>query len=894
MPAMKNIKRRYVSWQKLSFPAPFYLMFLLQSLNISAAYTPPDNIALDCGSVANNNDSTPRLWLADAKYLDQPKNTEAVVSNVLGTYIDPIPYKTARLSHSHFSYTFNVTPGQKFVRLHFYPTSYQEFNRTTAFFDVHIGRYTLLSNFSAALTADDLKLKAFSKEFCINVEDNERKLTILFTARHSMPGSYAFINRIEIVSMPDNLYYSADNVTGFEFVNQDNPYRIEKNMALEMVYRINVGGSFVSPAGDTGMYRSWSEDNEYLTDARPSALPVNISREPSFSKIPNYTAPVSIYETARTMGTNKTMNENYRLTWQFPVDSGFTYLVRLHFCEFQSEIIVPGDRVFEIYINDVMVESQADVVSWADGTGVPVIQNYVVMIGSGAKAGNQKRTNLSIALHPAPAWRTSYSDAILNGLEIFKLSNDGNLAGPNPDPVPVPAGSPGGFAPTRRKNSVHKKIFSIVGGVALGLVSLSLLCFLIFLRKMRVKNSGSTDGSTWWSKFSSTTKSSKSQGTSLPSDLCRYFSLAEIKTATNDFDNDFVIGVGGFGNVYKGVIDGGAKPVAIKRLNPESQQGALEFKTEIEMLSQLRHLHLVSLIGYCNDDHEMILVYNFMVRCTLRDHLYKTDNPPLPWKQRLEICIGAARGLQYLHTGAKHTIIHRDVKTTNILLDEKWVAKVSDFGLSKLGPTNVSKAHVTTVVKGSFGYLDPEYYRRQQLTEKSDVYSFGVVLCEVLCARPPINRTVDKEQASLATWAQECYRNGTLDQFIDPFLRGKIAPPCFKKFTEVAMSCLADEGTERPSMSDVVWSLEFALRLQGNAEEEINCGNNQMEVGVEEETHLLTDDSGEVFSSIGEHVLMSRTTFSSTSDEQSTTNKDFDEVLRSRAVFSEIRNPQGR
>ncbi|CAL9014169.1 unnamed protein product [Prunus brigantina] len=783
----------------------------------STTYNPVSDITLQCGysgKLVNRDDG--RNWTGDinstfspfevhqaqaaSSYTSQVR--EASLSSSFASVVPTVPYKRARLSRSEFTYTFPLTTGQKFIRLYFYPVSYgADFDRSNTFFSVKTGGFTLLHDFNTSLTADASRMEMIYREFCVSIEEGEESLNITFTPSGTSPNAYAFINGIEIVSMPSNLYYtSPENLDGADFVGNQINSRIKNTTVLEMVYRLNVGGPLLFPKKDTGMYRKWDsyvEEQSYLDTSSLSSshvLQQNTSIQLNFTGIKDYTAPKEVYQTGRSMGAGT------KLTWQFPVDSKFLYLVRLHFCEFQPEITKVGDRIFTIQIANLTAEQGADVIHWSGGKERPVYRDYLVSMSTAG--GTSSKVNLSLALQENP------NAGILNGLEIFKLSDsNGNLAGPT-DLTP---------SSSVKHNTKSNHILAIAAGVASALLVPSVLFgFLIFRRRLKAKSFVSIHGPT---------KSTETRESSLPPYLCRYFPLAEIKVATQNFNDSFIIGVGGFGNVYKGYIDdGGATPVAIKRLKPESSQGAHEFKTEIELLSQLRHRHLVSLIGYCTDDNEMILVYDYMARGSLANHLYHNENPPLSWEQRLQICIGAARGLSYLHTGAKGTIIHRDVKSTNILLDEKWVAKVSDFGLSKMGTTNTSKTHISTMVKGSFGYLDPEYYRRQRLTEKSDVYSFGVVLCEVLCARPAVMHTVELKQMNLAEWARNCHRDGELDQIIDPSLRGKIETQCLNQFVEIAMSCMNDSGIERPSMNDVVRALEVALQLHRNCIERNNEG----------------------------------------------------------------------
>lgn len=480
-----------------------------------------------------------------------------------------------------------------------------------------------------------------------------------------------------------------------------------RSSSVQTMFRLNVGGRYIPTTSDSGLSRTRYDDSLYLISGA-SGVTLEAGKNLSIDfppNLPEYIAPRSLYGTARSMGTSSSINQNYSLTWVFKVDANFTYIVRLHFCELQFRKV--NERVFDIFLNNRTAQQSADVIAWTGSAGVPVYKDFATYVGD-ANGDDE----LWVALPPSILSKPEYFDAILNGLELFKLNDSrGNLAGLNPVPSkmllddeaveaadkPAPAGLG------------YEAFQGIAVGVT-GFVVVAGVCIvLLYQNKKRKKGNEEVCRSAG----RSTSKASSHLSNLM--NLCRHFSLAEIKHGCNSFDESQVVGVGGFGKVYRGTIDGVIK-VAIKRSKPSSEQGFHEFQTEIEMLSKLRHKHLVSLIGCCVESGEMILVYDYMANGTLREHLYNTTKPPLPWQKRLEICIGAARGLHYLHTGVSHTMIHRDVKTTNILLDENLEAKVSDFGLSKQGASSINQGHVSTSVNGSFGYLDPEYFRRQKLT----------------------------------------------------------------------------------------------------------------------------------------------------------------------------------
>ncbi|XP_058737889.1 receptor-like serine/threonine-protein kinase ALE2 [Vicia villosa] len=287
------------------------------------------------------------------------------------------------------------------------------------------------------------------------------------------------------------------------------------------------------------------------------------------------------------------------------------------------------------------------------------------------------------------------------------------------------------------------------------------------------------------------------------------FSLFEIEKATHKFNSKRVLGEGGFGRVYSGTLEDGAE-VAVKLLTKDNQNGDREFIAEVEMLSRLHHRNLVKLIGICIEGRRRCLVYELVPNGSVESHLHGDDKTggPLDWEARMKIALGAARGLAYLHEDSNPRVIHRDFKASNVLLEDDFTPKVSDFGLAR--EATEGSNHISTRVMGTFGYVAPEYAMTGHLLVKSDVYSYGVVLLELLTGRKPVDMSQPQGQENLVTWARALLtsREG-LEQLVDPSLAGSYNFDDMAKVAAIASMCVHSEVTQRPFMGEVVQALKL-------------------------------------------------------------------------------------
>ncbi|KAI9114726.1 hypothetical protein K1719_014424 [Acacia pycnantha] len=449
------------------------------------------------------------------------------------------------------------------------------------------------------------------------------------------------------------------------------------------------------------------------------------------------------------------------------------YTVSLHFAEIlfinDRSFYSLGRRVFDVYIQGKLVLKDFNIEKEAGGTGKPIVKTFNATV---------TQHSLKIHFYYAGKGTTGIPTRGIYGPLISAISVDPNFKPPPP--------------------GIGKRTFIIV---AVAMSAALVLLVLMLLGIMRWKG--------WLGGQDSVHK--ELRGIDLQTGL---FTLRQIKSATKNFDATNKIGEGGFGPVYKGLLSDGTV-IAVKQLSSKSKQGNREFVNEIGMISGLQHPNLVKLHGCCVEGNQLILIYEYMENNCLSRALFGKDptfKAKLDWTTRKKICIGIARALAYLHEESRIKIIHRDIKTSNVLLDRDFHAKVSDFGLAKLNEDD--NTHISTRVAGTIGYMAPEYAMRGYLTDKADIYSFGVVMLETISGKSNTNYRPNEEFVYLLDWAYVLQERGNLLELVDPDLGSEYSTEEAMVMLNVALLCTNASPTLRPKMSQVVSMLEGQTDVQ--------------------------------------------------------------------------------
>ncbi|KAI3769370.1 hypothetical protein L6452_00471 [Arctium lappa] len=517
----------------------------------------------------------------------------------------------------------------------------------------------------------------------------------------------------------------------------------------EKVYEADLdpGGATFFSVND-GRWR-FSNTGHFLDDSgEDTYILQNISRVVNNSKL---------YHTARTSALS--------LTYYGACMHNGSYTVSLHFAEIRftddGTYSSLGRRVFDIYIQGVLVEKDFDISEEAGGVGIAIVKNYTVDV----------TTSLEIRLYWAGKGTLNIPNRGVYGPLISAISVNPNFWVPQEDGQGNGNGVSGG----------------VVAGIVVGAV-----CSIILIL-----------GVLWWWGCLRNRDTMDLELTGVTG----AFTLRQIKAATNNFDVANKIGEGGFGSVYKGVLSDGTL-IAVKQLSSKSRQGNREFLNELGMISALQHPHLVKLHGCCIEGNQLLLAYEYMENNSLARALFgpKQWQLELDWPTRYSICIGIARGMSFLHEESRLKIVHRDIKATNVLLDKDLNAKISDFGLAKLDEEDGT--HISTRVAGTYGYMAPEYALRGYLTDKADVYSYGIVLLEIVSGMANIVDRAKENRFVLLDRAIDLKNEGNLMELVDPRLGSDYDVQEMMVVINLALLCTTISPTDRPAMSAVVSMLE--------------------------------------------------------------------------------------
>uniref|UniRef100_A0A251VEM3 non-specific serine/threonine protein kinase n=1 Tax=Helianthus annuus TaxID=4232 RepID=A0A251VEM3_HELAN len=460
------------------------------------------------------------------------------------------------------------------------------------------------------------------------------------------------------------------------------------------------------------------------------------------------------------------------------------YTVRLHFAEIVFTEYSPRKRVFDVYVQGELKLKDFDIIKEAGGIGRELIKSYTV---------NVKNNTLKIQLYWAGKGKPNFPLTETNGPIISAISVDAK------------------FKP--RKYSKKNKVALIVGTVSGGIVFVFLIIVIL-----------------WRKGYIMVEKAANIElrGIDLQTGI---FTMRQIKAATKNFDPSNKLGEGGFGSVYKGRLSDGTI-IAVKQLSSKSKQGAREFVNEVGLISALRHPNLVRLYGCCVEGNQMILVYEYMENNCLSQALLGTNKvikAKLTWPMRINVCKGIAQGLVYLHEESNLRIIHRDIKASNVLLDENWNAKISDFGLAKLNDDG--NTHISTRIVGTMGYLAPEYAMRGHLTTKADVYSFGILALEIVSGIS-CNKSFSYETEEclyLFDWVWLLHEKETILELVDPDLGSEYSSEEALTIIQVALLCTKASTFARPTMSQTLSVLEGRTNIQ-DLEKELRPSTTHLDI----------------------------------------------------------------